>query len=573
MAECRSDIRQRKPSRPFLGLTWALVSVFQAAASIHNVQSSSRTSDPFGSAPPRLRRTFSAVLEKLIWASETDYKKLTVGPMTASEGKLAFAIPVPSSGGRVGTEVHMFGADQGTYQLEPFFDERICYIFDQTPSTSKGDSASEYINRLLFEILGGTEEALQNATRGEISSVSGQECRVYRLVSESKTTLSTCIGSDGELLAANSTTQLGGGLDYGIARLFKNYSKAFSPSLMPPAQGCVDLREGTSSVSRLLQVNDDASIAAVELLAGGNWHAGVNGVFKNMSFDNVREQMLGTKIGALELPAAPPLRGGTLEDSLVSEFDAREQWPHCKSIQLIRNQGSCGSCWAFAAAEVFADRVCIGGGDQNFTVSVEYMLGCDKQDFGCNGGQADTAWKFLTSTGVPAEACYPYPYCPNPLIKSCKPDSQTQASAHGPKDVCPVRCTGGSTIHLLRATSAYAVARPGDMDAMQREVIAKGPIHVAFFVFSDFLHYKNGTYFRTSKATLQGGHSVRILGWGVDETVKLYWLVANSWGLDWGMNGFFHIRRGTNECGIETTPAAGQYQKPGQAALMDAVLV
>jgi cathepsin B len=52
--------------------------------------------------------------------------------------------------------------------------------------------------------------------------------------------------------------------------------------------------------------------------------------------------------------------------------------------------------------------------------------------------------------------------------------------------------------------------------------------------------------------------AVRIIGWGVDGHGMEYWQVANSWTREWGEDGFFRIRRGTNECGIETTPVAGQ---------------
>eukprot|EP00966_Prymnesium_polylepis_P165633 3828773-Prymnesium_polylepis.2 len=70
--------------------------------------------------------------------------------------------------------------------------------------------------------------------------------------------------------------------------------------------------------------------------------------------------------------------------------------------------------------------------------------------------------------------------------------------------------------------------------------------------------YANGTYYLTAGAAgPQGGHAVRIVGWGTDDAGIDYWHVANSWGAAWGMHGFFNIRRGTNECGIESTPAAG----------------
>jgi len=53
-----------------------------------------------------------------------------------------------------------------------------------------------------------------------------------------------------------------------------------------------------------------------------------------------------------------------------------------------------------------------------------------------------------------------------------------------------------------------------------------------------------------------GGHSVKLIGWG-EENGVLYWLMVNSWGEQWGANGLFKIRRGTNECGVEGSPTAG----------------
>ena len=85
-----------------------------------------------------------------------------------------------------------------------------------------------------------------------------------------------------------------------------------------------------------------------------------------------------------------------------------------------------------------------------------------------------------------------------------------------------------------------------------------GPVEVGFFVYMDFAHYKRGVYRRSSRAIRPvGGHAVRLLGWGEDPDAGPYWLAANSWSSAWGEGGFFRIRRGTNEAGIETTPAAG----------------
>ena len=86
-------------------------------------------------------------------------------------------------------------------------------------------------------------------------------------------------------------------------------------------------------------------------------------------------------------------------------------------------------------------------------------------------------------------------------------------------------------------------------------VYSDGPIQSAFNVFEDFLSYENGVYQRTA-GKLLGGHSIKILGWGVENGTD-YWLAANSCGTDWGDAGFFKILKGRNECGIESHGIAG----------------
>ena len=72
------------------------------------------------------------------------------------------------------------------------------------------------------------------------------------------------------------------------------------------------------------------------------------------------------------------------------------------------------------------------------------------------------------------------------------------------------------------------------------------------FRYEDFYSYKSGIYSHTWGDAL-GGHAVRILGWGIQNSIP-YWLVANSWSETWGENGgYFRIVRGTNECGIEAS--------------------
>jgi len=87
------------------------------------------------------------------------------------------------------------------------------------------------------------------------------------------------------------------------------------------------------------------------------------------------------------------------------------------------------------------------------------------------------------------------------------------------------------------------------------EIYNHGPVEGSFTVYEDFVTYKNGVYEHTSGSAL-GGHAIKIIGWGVESGIP-YWLCVNSWNTTWGDKGLFKIRRGSNECGIENSVAAG----------------
>ena len=95
-------------------------------------------------------------------------------------------------------------------------------------------------------------------------------------------------------------------------------------------------------------------------------------------------------------------------------------------------------------------------------------------------------------------------------------------------------------------------------------IYGDGPVETAFTVYSDFENYVGGVYHHTSGGMF-GGHAVRIVGWGVDSGSK-YWKVANSWNPYWGEKGYFRIRRGNDECGIESqvTAGGGKWHKKGR---------
>ena len=213
---------------------------------------------------------------------------------------------------------------------------------------------------------------------------------------------------------------------------------------------------------------------------------------------------------------------------LPYSFYAFSKWDKCKSIKMIRDQGGCGSCWAFASAEVISDRICIKKNNQDI-VSPFHIVSCAR-DNGCGGGWMSEAFDFYISKGVVLDSCQPYNLSPK-CVKTC-----TNKGYKG-------------TYAGARRSGVKRYMLPNNEEEIKKEIYNNGPITAAFYVYNDFYSYKSGVYHKTSD-NYAGGHAIKILGWGVENGVP-FWYCANSWGTGWGMNGFFKILRGKNECSIE----------------------
>merc|ERR1712127_48466 len=218
---------------------------------------------------------------------------------------------------------------------------------------------------------------------------------------------------------------------------------------------------------------------------------------------------------------------GALDGDVPESFDARQKWEGL--IHPIRDQSACGSCWAFSASEVLSDRVAIASGKSSPVLSAKDLVSCDKSDEGCNGGMLPHAWHYLVGTGIVTDTCMPY------------------TAGGGRAERCPTKCVDSESFTRTHAQSSYAIHGAANM---QKDIMMHGPIQVAFNVFKSFVSYHGGIYHKLKREkTPEGGHAVKMVGWGADP--KAFWLVANSWGVSWGEDGFFRILRGKNECGIE----------------------
>lgn len=98
---------------------------------------------------------------------------------------------------------------------------------------------------------------------------------------------------------------------------------------------------------------------------------------------------------------------------------------------------------------------------------------------------------------------------------------------------------------------------------MKFELVSNGPIVVGFKVYKEFMQYAGGIYHHTGLGDLRFNpfeettHAVLVIGYGIDNVSgEKYWIVKNSWGTTWGEKGYFRIRRGNDECGIESDAVA-----------------
>jgi len=253
-------------------------------------------------------------------------------------------------------------------------------------------------------------------------------------------------------------------------------------------------------------------------------------------------------------------------EDIPESFDARTQWSNCTVISKVRDQSSCGSCWAFGSTEAFEDRQCVATG-KDIEMSSEDTAACCKGLFcgfsmGCNGGQPSAALSWMASTGVVTGGDYfdigtgtsCLPYSLKPCAHHVPPSSKYAKcpSSEYPTPQCSKTCSEdkyGTKYSDDKHKGSQSHSYSG-ITKIQTALMTEGPLAVAFSVYSDFPTYKSGVYKHTT-GQLLGGHAVEMIGWGTDPTGGDYWIIKNSWNEQWGDKGYFKIARGTDECGIE----------------------
>jgi len=235
----------------------------------------------------------------------------------------------------------------------------------------------------------------------------------------------------------------------------------------------------------------------------------------------------------------------------VSDIPTSFDWRDHKVVTDVKDQGQCGSCWAFSTIETIESQYAIKGNP--LTVMSEQLLvdcsqGCslesgqDVCNSGCDGGWQWNAFEdIMTWGGVETEAEYPY------------------TAEDGTCNKDPSKFIAKIQNYTCLSTPDGAGANE---DKMAAYLVANGPIAIA--MNADYLQdYSSGIidpWFGWECDATSLDHALVIVGYGQDVSelygTTYYWIVRNSWSATWGEDGYFRIVRGQGSCGLNNAVSA-----------------
>jgi cathepsin B len=308
---------------------------------------------------------------------------------------------------------------------------------------------------------------------------------------------------------------------------------------------------------------------------------------------DIRMQYKGPRVNKakLSLPLSPskitkkPLGLEDITAPLPDNFNWRDN--QYVNIETPRDQGLCGSCWAFSSSTALGDRYAI-----KFSVdgkvrgpnlaeskvlgikapkpSTTWTLSCasPNSDNGCDGGFTGDAFTFFGTVGAKSEACWPYSLVQNNPANISQPNPQwfSYPCLNAVGDNCCESCCGNplakNKMYSLKLNNSdyynplfftddnNNFDLPASILNIKKEIYTKGPVVSAFAVYNDFFDFwsnqasdPDAVYIPNASSGYDGGHAIVIVGWGVNSKGIQYWLIRNSWGNQEGDGGYFKMAR------------------------------
>ena len=252
----------------------------------------------------------------------------------------------------------------------------------------------------------------------------------------------------------------------------------------------------------------------------GNDTLAVHGItkFADLSNDEFKKVSLGYKPSKVSTNSAKIL--------YLESYEGNETYINWADVYTtaVKDQGYCGSCWAFSATEqIESDAIRLGLLTTSDALSPEQIVQCDTIDDGSDGGNTETAVEYVKMAGgIESEDAYPY-------------TSYYDVTGS---------CTSNSADFLVTVNEYYSLA---DEDAMITYMFSTGPISICLDA-SSWSSYVSGII---TTCGMDVDHCVQAVGINMDEG---YWIVRNSWGTEWGNEGYIWLEVGSNMCNIAYDP-------------------
>nr|ADD24149.1 Cathepsin L-like proteinase [Lepeophtheirus salmonis] len=232
-----------------------------------------------------------------------------------------------------------------------------------------------------------------------------------------------------------------------------------------------------------------------------------------------------------------------MNTSLLQTLSKEVDWRNSSAIGEVRAQMFCGSCWAFALAQTIASYIYLKS--MNLPIlSVQHLTSCASNPYNCGGsGGCDGSinvlgYAYISLYGLALEKDYPY-------ISGDTENSEE----------CTFR---NNKTQTLARISGYEILPSNDMLAVLRHLDRVGPLTAsvdssAFYLYKSEIH--EGCDFTK---TIIIDHEVQLVGYGNDSELGPYWLIRNSWGKNWGEEGYIRLKRYSYvKCGYDFLPSLG----------------
>jgi len=232
-----------------------------------------------------------------------------------------------------------------------------------------------------------------------------------------------------------------------------------------------------------------------------------------------------------QLPTAEPIPQAV---SCSSSTDCN--YATLGAVTPVKDQGQCGSCWAFSATEA-VETSWFQAGNKLPVLAPQQIVDCDKTDAGCNGGDTPTAFDYVIKAGgLETEADYPYKARDETCaFKAADVAASIKSYSWG---ITPCNTPATHACDSQNETGLWSVVQNA------------GPQSICVDA-EPWQTYRSGIY--SGSACKHGyydlDHCVHLTGYGVENGVK-YWLVKNSWGVSWGEKGYIRLAYGQNICGV-----------------------